>query len=340
MIFSYRTRQQLKKLLSGLFPALLVLIAALICWLVWVQRFLVYTPDGAHLDFHVTSPTIPGRLPQTPSNPRVDIDYDVTLPTITPERPPQQLDVQGYYIDPAALQADVEAVIAQLQQLQPGTAVLLDVKNAWGYFFYSTTLGPQASSAYNIPQMDALFAYLATSDLYTIARLPALRDHNFALNNTDCGLATSQGYLWEDSGHYYWLDPTQEGSLSYLMQVARELRTLGFDEVVLTDFYVPESRYIVFDGDRKTAIESAAATLVSACATENFTVSFAVTDLTVVLPQQYCRLYLQNVAAADVLDTLEQVYATNPQLRVVFLAQSNDTRYDQVGVLRPLQLAH
>ena len=340
MIFSYRTRQWLRRLLSALLPALLVIVAVLVCWLFWLQRFVVYTPDGVHFDFNLTSPAQPGIEPQPATKGDVEIEYDTTLPNES--RPPfsAQLPPKGYYIDAELLQTDVDAVITQLQKLPAGTAVLLDVKNYWGSFFYSTTLREQASSAYNIPQMDVLLAYLASSDLYAIARLPALRDYTYALNNTECGLATGQGYLWEDSGKCYWLDPTQEGTLSFLIQVTRELRTLGFDEVVFTHFYVPESRSIVFDADRKEAIEAAAATLVCTCASEQFTVSFALEDLMVALPQQYCRLYLSGVAAADVLYVLEQVSLANPEANVVFLAEANDTRYEQGGVLRPLKLAH
>lgn len=340
MFFSYRTRQRLKSLLLSLFPALLVILAVLICWLLWVQRFLVYTPEGVHLDFDMTSPAQPGIVPQVPTKGYVDIEYDATLPDATQPGATQQFQVRGYYIDPLALQADVDAVIAQLQTLPAGTAVLLDVKNYWGYFFYSTTLGPQASSAYNIPKMDALFSYLASSQLYTIARLPGLRDYTYALNNTECGLATKQGYLWEDSGKCYWLDPTQEGSLSYLMQIARELRTLGFDEVVFTDFYIPEGRTLVFDGDRKAAIEAAMATLVEICGNDQFTVSFTLEDLSLNLPQEHCRVYLPGVAAADVLDVLDQLSVASTSTQVVFLAETHDTRYDRCGVLRPLSMAH
>ena len=58
------------------------------------------------------------------------------------------------------------------------------------------------------------------------------------------------------------------------------------------------------------------------------------------LPAQHCRLYLQGVAAADVLDVLDQVTVADKQLQVVFLAETYDTRYDRCGVLRPLTLAH
>lgn len=339
MILSYRARQRLRRLLSGLLPALLLILAAVICWLFWLQRFVVYTPEGVRLDFDLTAPAQPGVIPQKPTQPSVDIDYVDTVPTTKPPVVEVQ-HLQGYYIDPQALQTDVDGVIAQLEQLPAGTTVLLDVKNYWGYFFYSTTLGPQADVAYSIPKMDALLSYLAGSDLYAVARLPALRDYDFALNNVHCGLPRSNGTLWEDSGNCYWLDPTQEGTLSHLIQTARELRTLGFDEVVFTDFYIPQDSRIVFDADRKTALEAAAAMLVSTCTTEHFTLSFAVQDLALTLPQKHCRLYLQNVAAVDVPDVLAQVAQSNPYIHTVFLAETNDTRYDRCCVLRPLKLAH
>ena len=61
-------------------------------------------------------------------------------------------------------------------------------------------------------------------------------------------------------------------------------------------------------------------------------------DLT--LPQQHCRLYLDAVAAVDVQDMLAQVLSEDKPRFVVFLAQTNDTRYNVCGTLRPLELAH
>ena len=115
---------------------------------------------------------------------------------------------------------------------------------------------------------------------------------------------------------------------------------MGFDEVVFKDFYVPESNKIVFRADRKAAIEAAAATLVTACATDSFTVSFLGYRTDLVLPDGNCRLYLEGVAAVDVQDVLAQTQVADKRLQVVLLAQTNDTRYDVCGTLRPLDLAH
>jgi hypothetical protein len=125
-----------------------------------------------------------------------------------------------------------------------------------------------------------------------------------------------------------------------LIQIARELRSLGFDEVVFKDFYVPQASKIVFKADRKESIEAAAQTLVTACATDSFAVSFVgyIPDLK--MPEGNCRLYLENVAAVQVQDLLLQVQVADKLRNVVFLAETNDTRYDVCGTLRPLDLAH
>lgn len=338
MIFSYRTRQLLRKLLHVLLVLLLLLAVALVCFAVWLRRFVVYTPDGVRLDLSVGSAPSAGKLPSRP--PQMDVTIEYMEPEESqPDTPVAPQRLAGYYIDPEMVKKDIAGLRAQLADLPAGTAVLLDVKSFWGYFFYSSDLGP-GSESYILPEVDALIAQLANSQLHLIARLPALRDYEYAKKNTSSGLPTKKGYLWTDESGCYWLDPTDDGTLTYLIRITKELRDLGFDEVVFKDFYVPESTKIVFSADRKQAVEAAAATLVSSCATDSFAVSFVGYRLDLQLPEGNCRLYLENVAAVEVEDVLSQVTVANPALQVVFLAQTNDTRYDVCGTLRPLDLAH
>lgn len=339
MIFSYRTRQVLRRIFGALLPVALLLVIVWLCWLLWLQRFVRYTPQGAVLDFGISDVVPPGVSPQKPDDPQISIEYADPLPEEEP-LPPGRQQLVGYYIDPDALMADIGAVRTQLEALSPGTAVLLDVKDGFGKFFYSSARGQADTENYLIAEMDALLEYLADSELYTIARLPALRDDAFASANPDSALVNKQGAVWKDSDRCGWLDPTDDAALTHLMQIARELRSLGFDEVVFADFAIPTATAIAFDGDKAQAIASAAQTLVSTCATEQFTVSFAVSDPGFPLPSDRSRLYLSGVAAADVLDVLDQVLAEDKAVDVVFLADTNDTRYEVSGVLRPLDMAH
>ncbi len=339
MIFSYKTRQFLRRAMRALVVLTLILAIGLVLFAVWLRRFVVYTPDGVRLDFNATAPVGPGAVPSQPD--RLDIFVEYWQPEES--RPDEPVIVQqrleGYYVPSEMLQKNIPALREQLALLPAGTAVLLDLKSFWGYFYYSSDFGI-LSDSYDIGAVDALIADLAAFDLHLIARLPALRDYEYARNHTSSGLPTSKGYLWTDDSGCYWLDPTDDGTLTQLIHITKELRDMGFDEVVFKDFYVPESNKIVFRSDRKAAVEAAAATLVTACATDNFTVSFVGYRTDLIMPSGNCRLYLEGVAAVDVQDVLAQVQVSDKRLQVVLLCQTNDTRYDVCGTLRPLDLAH
>jgi hypothetical protein len=339
MLFSYKTRQFFRRALRTLVVLALILAISLVFFAVWLRRFVVYTPDGVRIDFSATEPADRGVIPSKPD--RLDIFIEYWHPEETrPDAPViVQKRLEGYYVPSEMLQKNIPALREQLALLPAGTAVLLDLKSFWGYFYYSSDYGI-LSDSYDIGAVDALIADLDAFDLHLIARLPALRDYEYARNHTSSGLPTKKGYLWTDDSGCYWLDPTDDDTLFRLMNIAKELRDMGFDEVVFKDFYVPESNKIVFDADRKEAIEAAAATLVTACATDSFTVSFLGYRTDLVLPAGNCRLYLEGVAAVDVPDVLAQTQVADKRLQVVLLAQTNDTRYDVCGTLRPLDLAH
>lgn len=343
MILSYRTRRRLRRLGMTVLVLALTALVVWVCWIVWVGRYIIYTPDGARLDFSV-DPQLPTGVEAEPPAPSqtVTVIYDEPEEEEEPLQTYDQTAISGYYIDFEDLCEDISAVKARLAQLPAGTAVLLDVKNTKGYFYYSTAVGTTTSGDVDIAAMDDLISWLAGSELYAIARLPAFRDWEFGLNNVPCGLPKEggSGSLWMDDTNCYWLDPTAEGTLNYLVRITAELRGLGFDEVAFDDFRFPNTEKIVFEGDQAQAIADAAAALVDACATDRFCVSFCSEDPAFVLPQGRTRLYLEDVAAADVYSVIQQVATGDPAIHVLFLTTVNDTRFDEYSVLRPLDSAH
>ena len=81
-------------------------------------------------------------------------------------------------------------------------------------------------------------------------------------------------------------------------------------------------------------------TLIASTASEGFTLSFGTNDATFSLPEgTRTRLYLEGVEAKDVATKAGQVTITDPEVRLVFLATTNDTRFDDYSVLRPLSAA-
>lgn len=343
MSLSYRTRRRLHRLgVTTLVLAVAAIVAWLI-WIVWVGRYIVYTQDGAKLDFSL-SPTFPSGQLATPPTPgaTVDIIYDdptpeETLPPIQEEQP-----IQGYYIDLSDLKRDISTVRAQLEKLPAGTAVLLDVKNPKGFFHYSTGVGKTTAKDLDIAQMDELISWLNSSGLYTIARISALRDWEYGLEHVDDGLPKigAGGALWWDEDNCYWLDPTAEGTLDYLTRITLELRLMGFDEVVYTNFRFPNTDQIIFEGDKAQALADAAAALAKDCTTDRFFLSFTSADPAFPLPEGNCRLYLHDIPAANIYDTVDSSVVEDPSLQLLFLTTLNDTRYDEYCVLRPLSSAH
>ena len=137
----------------------------------------------------------------------------------------------------------------------------------------------------------------------------------------------------------YWLDPTNATTTSWITSVVLELRDLGFDEVVLDDFCFPSSDQYIFNGDKAAALQSAAATLVSTCGSSKFVLSFLTSDPAFILPEGRCRQYVTGVSAAGIGQSASQIEVSEPEIRLVFLAESGDTRYEKYSVLRSLHVA-
>ena len=337
MIVSYRTRQFSKRLWRVILVLALVAVMLVLCWALWLRRFIVYTTDGVRLDFDLTQEFPQGQTAPT-NQPLSPPDIYFTDPE--PSKPPVVEDnagFSGYYVTVEELQTQLDTVLEQILALPEDTPVMVDVKGYWGYFYYTSALGT-GSSSFDMAVMDAFFAAVNASGVHTIARLPAFRDYDFVDKNYACSLKTANGNHFVDDGRCYWADPALEKVQVYLVQITRELRDLGFDEVAFTDFCFPDSPKLVYNGDREQALQAAANTLLSAFGQEDFVISFITTDPSFALPDGNCRLYLQDIAAADVQAVLS---AMDPDVveRTVFFSSSNDTRFDACGVIRPLKMA-
>lgn len=336
MTIPYRTRQAMRRF--GVF-LLVVIFFAVLClgfWLVWLNRFIVYTRDGIRIDFSLSETLADGTLAVAPETQEtIDINYDDPYTQISNEL----YQLGGYYVETDALQKSVADVKAQIEALPKSTPIMIDVKNRYGSFYYSSRVGTSYTTTLDVQAMDELIAYLAQSSHYIIARVPALRDYTYGLHHVPDGLPTAGGYLWMDSSGYYWLNPMSSGTLSYLMQIANELKSLGFDEVVFDDFCFPETDKIVYTQDKEQALATAANTLVSSCASDIFAVSF-VGNSDFSLPEGRTRLYAENIDASDLDAFVQKTGLAESEIRVVFLTQVHDTRYDKYGVLRPLSAAH
>ena len=101
--------------------------------------------------------------------------------------------------------------------------------------------------------MDSLIDWLSQHGYYLIAEVPAFCDTAIALANSAAALPLSSGALWMDSNGCYWLDPASETVMIYLKQIARELSSRGFREVVFSEFRFPASNSISYHSEKSGA---------------------------------------------------------------------------------------
>lgn len=340
MTVTYRTRQRLHTAGKVLRVLLLAALVIWICWFIWLARFVVYSADGAHLRFDKPATFEGGEVAVPPENITVAIHYNEGSDKVNTSSELGQ--ISGYYASTAMLLDSVEKVDLAIQELPAGSAVVLDLKSIYGNFYYNTEIpGAPVADALDASQVDRLIRNLVNSDFYLIARIPAFRDRAYGLENTHYGLAVSGGYLWWDEENCYWLNPTSNGSLSYLIAIATELRELGFDEVLFHEFRFPDTDSVIVNSSlsRSEAIAKAAEKVVSSCATEQFAVSFETDDQSFPLPEGRCRLYLTDVSASMAQSVLDASTVPVKESQLVFFTETNDTRFDIASVVRMLTVS-
>ena len=336
MIIPYRLRCLLKRIGVAILALVIAFALFLLYFFLDQDQYVVYTRSGVYLDHTRSNKLLTGKPAEHTQAAPVKIYYHDG--TANKENSTELKPLIGYYITEDELETDIEAVRQQIKKLPAGTPVMIDVKSIYGNFFYSSAVSENRNEDIDTATMDILIKELCNSNCYAIARLPGLRDMLYGLHNVTDGLPVAAGYLWMDSDGCYWLNPSSDGTVTYLAKIANELKSLGFDEVVFSDYYFPETESIVFKADKQKALSDTAQTLVNSCANETFTVSFTVKTY-FDAPRGRSRMYLENAAAADAAQLASQFNFEDPQVRVVFLTTVHDTRFDEYSVLRPISNA-
>lgn len=343
MSIPYRTRQKLNRI--GLIALALLLIGTIawFCWVIWLERYVVYTDGKATLDFDIALSDDLGEAAVPPAaDAGVTIYYNEGANAVNLNAELAQLN--GYYIDANDLQFNIAGTMENLRKLKSGTSVMVELKGGYGSFYYNSSVsGALVSQSISADTVDEMIREMKNRGFYMIAQVSAFRDYNYGLNNVSCGLPDARGdgyYLRADDGGCYWLNPTNPTVINWLCSIVKELKSMGFHEVVLDNFrFPPNPDLYIFRDDKDTALQTAAQALLEECAGDGFAISFVGGDAAFPLPEGRTRLYLTGVEAKEVGARASQVTFENPEVRLVFLADTNDTRFDQYGVLRPIEVS-
>ncbi len=332
---SYRTKARMRKGMKALLVLAAILLLGVVLFAVYLDRFVVYTPGGAHLDFDkntskdVTIPT-EGSEAAAPSE-TVDIEF------ADPDPNGKETErISGYYIDLEMLQ-DPEAVLEAVQALSPPCTVLIDLKGGNGSFYYTTGIDGTRQAAIDVSTVDAVISYLRSHGFSMVARIRTFQDTHFAEEHINCALKKSGGSLWVGDG-FYWLNPDDATVVAYLKQIARELAEKGFKEIVLDDFRFPSGTQIAYDSEksRTELIADVAEELLNFFASSNITISFGNPASDFALTGS-SHVYVSGVTGSGVSATVKGYsLLDDAENQLVFLTGSKDRRFEDYQVLRPL----
>ena len=345
MSIPYRTRKAMKKLLLGLVVLVLFALLILVCWVLWLNRYVVYSPDGAKLDFSLSVQYKPGQTPEAPTLAPAPTVHDKAESDLDDTGIPFA-QFSGYYVTLDMLKENFDAVEKALHSLPKGSTIMLELKDLKGLVYYTSSAAAMPSE-FDVTKVDALIDELLFDGHYVIAQIPAFQEYHFIMaderGRVPFGLprAGGNGSLWLDTTGKtacYWLSPSSDGTMTYLIQLVTELRAKGISEVVFSGFRFPDTDKITFEGDRMTALTECASTLVKTCATDAFAVSFSRYTADLSLPEGRTRLYLIGVGASGIGSAAAAVDLPDKAAQLVFLTDSGDPRFDDYSALRPLEL--
>ena len=226
---TYKTRRSLHRILTVLLIVGMALALFSFCWNIWVARYVVYTREGATLDF--TRGPLPDNavIAQQPkADENVSIYYNEGSDAV--ELSQELSSVNGYYIDYDVLkQGNFEEIKTDLNRLKAGTAIMIELKGGYGSFYYTSGLtGAVSSASVNTTAVDELIQYVRSKGFYMIAKISAFRDYDFGNRNVTSGLyMKSRAGLWADSGGCYWMDPTSANTLGWITSIVNEVHSLA-----------------------------------------------------------------------------------------------------------------
>lgn len=338
-IFSYRNKRTLRRAGRIALGVVLGVLALFICRVIYLERYVTYTADGAKLDYEQ-------KLSRTDIDPETLDPEQFPFETILDESESSDeanaatAQFQGVYITTTMMATDLDAVLEAVDALdEETTAVMIDAKSIFGFYYYSTELAGAETADADIEAVDKLISRLTAKEgLTVIARVPAFCDPEYALKHQDDALPLYTGALWTDENNCYWLNPYKNDVQGYLVSIAIELCRRGFDEVLFDGFYFPSDDRIAWKSDitREDAVLDAALNISDNLYGYDIGVSFG--SESEAIAKYATRMYVTTEDPTRVSELRETLGETLSDLsaQLVFLTASRDTRFEECSVLRPL----
>ena len=241
----YRGRRTVTDILKLIAIILGVLVVLAVAGMLYLQRYLVYTDEGVKLELPPflqslrgeDSSETPGGSSSLPDPGSVSV---VVEPDGSGSEPVQPGETERPTFVLALPVNDVVAGTAAAKLEEAGAdQLVLAVKTQDGKLAWPSGQAAAERSKVNGSQQtaDALRQW-NQGEVYTIARVCCFRDDSAPYFNNAMALRQGNGN-WRDELGLRWLSPAHGEAQAYIAGLCGELGALGFDEIVLEQFYFP-----------------------------------------------------------------------------------------------------
>lgn len=207
-----------------------------------LQKYLVYTPDGVKLELPILakeSPAVPDEsgAPSSQGGSGSLVMYKADYTTVTATAGNDLSAVKAIYVPYTAISAD--GVAGYAAKLSKGNALVLQLKPASGQLAWKSSVDEAENYGVNgSADLKAIVSAVKEKDVWLVAELNCCVDSLMAERNTAAALKTASGAAYTD-GEGGWIDPYSADMRSYIVSLARELISMGFDEILLSNVVHP-----------------------------------------------------------------------------------------------------
>ncbi len=218
-----------KNVLVIMFFAVLLLAVAFF----FLQDSFIISSDGISFNFSQTPPV---KTDTEELNSNIVIEEE-TAPETPPEPTlPVEITTNALYFDvtKATDSLYIDDLIAK-SNAKEISGVVIPIKNYSGTINYQTSLSYENLTT-ETDLTDAI-STLKSANVYLIAEVFTYTDNLYIRAYGTGATMTNSGYIFLDINGNRTLDPYSESSNAYLIEVCKEIESLGFDEILLSGFH-------------------------------------------------------------------------------------------------------
>lgn len=167
---------------------------------------------------------------------------------------PVEEGIMTIYFD--VTQINNEAYIEEVfKKIEEGSAeaLVLPMKNSDGNFNYTSKLYYKSVKDL-ASDLTNIITRAVNEDVHLIAGFSMYRDSNFSAKNADTAIKKANGANWIDYDDKAWVSPYSDVANIYYTQLITEVFSLGFEEIILSDFHFP------VDGDYSSIVQDSSMT--------------------------------------------------------------------------------